>query len=576
MQSMLAVSGQKSHLEVFMFSEPILVCGRWYYENPKFLQKRRYATDESRKDRAVVNRLSKPLLSAHHHRRRSASSAGALLQLVACLGLAFGPLGCARNSPPPNPPVHEVDSALDDQMRPRTNVVLISIDTLRADHLSAYGYEFETTPNIDRVAEEGVLFENAIAETSWTLPAHASMLTGLPSLVHQVVFDGKRLTEGHTTLAEVLSAAGYRTRAYVSGPYLHPIFGFDQGFETYEVIGETIYDEPGFSFERLESDPALQLEFAEREIQSDRNLTSGEIADAVVGDLEAVQDAPFFLFLHFFDVHFDYIPPDAYQKKFYPDYPGSLDANDYATNPKVNAEMSPEDLRYVTSLYDGEILWTDEHIGRIMDALDEAGLHDNTLVVITSDHGEEFFEHGNKGHRYTLFDEQLLVPLVLRLPGTLPPGLRIPDQVRTIDLMPTILDIVGIPTDALMLGRSVLPLIDADSSEEERPALSYLLWPESYEITSLRWKNRKIISRLAVGETRPQVLFVDLVTNPQERKHPVSPEDREAIKTMFARMRELQKEEIALGETLEFSPAEDVELPAEMREALEKLGYVQE
>jgi len=121
-----------------------------------------------------------------------------------------------------------------------------------------------------------------------------------------------------------------------------------------------------------------------------------------------------------------------------------------------------------------------------------------------------------------------------------------------------------------------MPLIDADSNDKERPALSYLVWPESYEITSLHWKNRKIISRLAVGETRPQVLFVDLATNPQERKLPVTPEDREAITTMFARLRELQKEKIALGETLEFSPAEDVELPAEMREALEKLGYVQE
>lgn len=523
-----------------------------------------------------MNRLSKTLLSTHHLRRRRALSSGAILQLVLSLGLVFSVLGCAQESTPPNPPVQSASPAPGDEIPPRTNVVLISIDTLRADHVSAYGYEFETTPCIDRIAEEGVLFETAIAETSWTLPAHASMLTGLPSLVHQVAFDGKRLAEGHTTMAEVLAASGYQTRAYVSAPYLHPIFGFDQGFATYEVIGETIYDEPGFSFERLESDPVLQMEFADREIQSDRNRTSREIADAVVEDLEAVQGAPFFFFVHFFDVHFDYIPPDAYQKKFYPDYSGSLDARDYGTNPKINARMSPDDLRYVKSLYDGEILWTDEHVGRIVDALDEASLRDNTLVIITSDHGEEFFEHGNKGHRYTLFDEQLLVPLILRLPNTLPSGLRIPDQVRTIDIMPTILDIIGIPTDALMLGRSVMPFIEADSSEEERPALSYLVWPESYEITSLRWKNRKIISRLAVGEKRPQVLFVDLATNPQERKLPVTPEDREAITTMFARLRELQKEEIALGETLEFSPAEDVELPAEMREALEKLGYLQD
>lgn len=289
-----------------------------------------------------------------------------------------------------------------------------------------------------------------------------------------------------------------------------------------------------------------------------------------------MQEAPFFFFVRFFDVHFDYTPPEGYPEKFYPDYTGNLDARDYATNPKINAEMSPDDLRYVTSLYDGEILWTDEHVGRIMDALEKAGRRDNTLVIITSDHGEEFFEHGNKGHRYTLFDEQLLVPLILRLPNTLPSGLRIPDQVRTIDITPTILDIVDIPTDTLTLGRSVMPLIDGDSNEEECPALSYLVWPESYEITSLRWKNRKIISRLAAGEKRPQVLFVDLVTNPQEQKLPVSPEDREAIKTMFARLGELKREESALGENLEFSPAENVELPVEMREALEKLGYVQE
>ncbi len=402
------------------------------------------------------------------------------------------------------------------------------------------------------------------------------MLTGLPSLVHQVVYDGRRLAEGNTTAAEVLKGAGYRTHAFVSAPYLHPIFGFDQGFEEYEVFGDTIYDQPGFSFERLATDPGLQMEFDQREIESHRTRTSRAIANAVIRNLDDVGDAPFFFFVHFFDVHFDYIPPDPYWKKFYPDYAGDLDAGDYATNPEINAEMDPDDLKYIEALYDGEILWTDEHLGAIIDALANTGLQDNTLVVITSDHGEEFFEHGRKGHRYTLFDEQLLVPLVLRLPGVLPPGLRVPGQVRTIDIMPTILDIVGIPTDALMLGRSVMPLLEATSIEDERPAISYLTWPESYELTSLRWQNRKIIIQRTVGASRPKVFFADLATNPEERTLAVSPQDREWVKTMFDRLGELRKEESALGEQLAFDPTESIELPDEMREALEKLGYVQD
>ena len=184
------------------------------------------------------------------------------------------------------------------------NVILISIDSLRADHLRSYGYRRKTSPTLDRLAGEGARFETAIAESSWTLPTHVSMLTGLAANVHGVQHDSMQLDPLRSTLAELLGEQGYRTGGIYSGPYLHPIFGFSQGFEEYEgVIGETAFDEENFELDFSKLETRAKVVRAHR--KSHRSITSPSVTDKAIDFLSKSPDRRFFLFLHYFDVHYD-------------------------------------------------------------------------------------------------------------------------------------------------------------------------------------------------------------------------------------------------------------------------------
>ena len=324
---------------------------------------------------------------------------------------------------------------------PRFNVVLISIDSLRADHLHSYGYPRSTSPNLDRVAKQGALFENVIAESSWTLPTHVSMLTGLSSDVHGVERDELRLGREVPRLASRLREEGYRTKGIYSGPYLDPIFGFGVGFDEYEAA----YGAPGSEDLERESQEvgAWRSVMREANQRSHRTITSPELTKKAIEFVGRDSNEPFFLFLHYFDVHYDYIPTESLWREFDPDYEGDLSGENFRNNPAIHPDMDPTDLAHLIALYDAEIRFTDEHIGYLFDALERNGLTERTLLIVTADHGEEFFEHGGKGHRRTLFDEVLKVPLLLRLPNQVPAGLRVSSQVRHIDLMPTILSLLA-------------------------------------------------------------------------------------------------------------------------------------
>lgn len=456
----------------------------------------------------------------------------------------------------------------------RTNLLFISIDTLRADHVRAYGYERSTSPNLDRLAREGALFETMVAESSWTLPSHTTLFTGRSSRVHGVVHDGAKLGPQHPTLAERLRRAGYRTEGIASAPYLHPIFGFDRGFERYRVLGETVYDLEGFSRRRQATDPTWRRRSQEHDLASHRTVTSPDLVSHVGEALERLQDEPFFLFVHFFDAHFDYTPPEDYWRRFDPDYDGDFDPVGFATNPKVYPGMPREELEHVVARYDGEILWTDEHVGRVLDALDERGLSDRTLVVVVSDHGEEFFEHGRVGHRRTLFDEQLLVPFLMRLPGRIPAGRRLAMQTRMIDVLPTVLDLLELPPEPEDMGRSLLPYLLGHEPEEDLPALSYLRLPTRYSLVSLRRPEWKLVVRKGERAGVPdRARFYDLTADPDEREFRVEPE---ALAEALRELEALSAEEAAVLERTGGSGSLAVELPDSMRRALEALGYVQE
>jgi len=331
------------------------------------------------------------------------------------------------------------------------NIVLLSIDSLRPDHLSCYGYPQPTSPHIDAVAREGYLFTNAVSTTTWTLPAHISMLTGLYPDVHGVVGENQQLNPKAPICTEFLQAQGYHSAGFVSGPYLSSEYGFARGFDLYDDFS---------------------IRFAEFE-QATAVVTSPRLHAQVLPWLTANHAAPFFLFVHYWDVHYDYVPPAPFDSLFDPDYTGPIDGRDVMEDPRIRGGMDPRDLQHLLALYDGEIAFTDRYVGKLLDHLRDLGVYENTLIVITADHGDEFLEHGCKGHEKNLFDETLKVPLIVRLPeryarelaGALRPvGATIPEQVSLIDLPPTFRDLLGFAVDEVLDGQSLLPLLVASAA----------------------------------------------------------------------------------------------------------------
>jgi arylsulfatase A-like enzyme len=232
------------------------------------------------------------------------------------------------------------------------NVVLVSIDSLRADHLGLYGYSRATSPAIDRLGREGAVFTQCRSTTSWTLPAHMSLLTGRSLLGHGVVGDDRRLGPGVPTLAQAFHDAGYATGAVVSAPYLQSRYGFNAGFDD--------YDDTSISFKTNED--------------SYKTVTAPQLNAAAEKWLAAHADRPFFLFLHYWDVHYDYAPGAPYDRMFDPDYRGDVSGDNFYFNPRVNAHMNARDLEHVVALYDGEIRLVDDHIAKLRAALDRLAL----------------------------------------------------------------------------------------------------------------------------------------------------------------------------------------------------------
>ena len=433
---------------------------------------------------------------------------------------------------------------------PDYNLLLVSIDSLRADHLGCYGYPRKTSPNIDALAEEGILFRNMISATSWTLPAHMSIFTAEDISTHGVAGDGRSLSESIPTLPEVLRKAGYRSAAFCSSPYMNPAFGFSRGFDTYHNID---LDREGFT-DTL-TPPREQRDGVHEDI------TSPRITKLAVDWLEKHSRRPFFLFLHLWDVHYDYIPPAPYDKKFDPDYRGTITGKDYMHNDRISAGMAPRDLEHVISLYDGEIAYTDHYLGLIIRKLKELGVYDRTLIVVTADHGDEFFEHGNKGHRVTLFDEVIRVPLVIKLPGQSARGRKIEAQARSIDIAPTILDVFGLEKPASFQGKSLL----LPGSRRPRYAFSEL----APVLQSLRTNRYKML----YNRERKEAVVMDLRENPREDT---------AVRVRDARVRKRLEAVRARRERLDREMAEklrggksggEVRLSEKERERLRSLGY---
>jgi len=447
----------------------------------------------------------------------------------------------------------------------RPNLVLISIDSLRPDHLSAYGYSRQTSPTIDRLAREGVRFESAVSTTSWTLPAHAALFTGLYDSTHGLVDNGQRLAPELVTLAERLAAAGYHTAGFFGGPYLHPTFGLSDGFEVWESCMTAVPDEL--------PEEALREESRARRARSHADVTGPRTLEKVARWADArPADRPFFLFVHLWDVHYDFIPPPPYDRMFDPGYAGSLSGAGFMTNPAVRPRMDPRDLQHLVALYDGEIRFTDHVLGEILAALGSRGLLADALVAVTADHGEEFFEHGRKGHQRTLFDEVVRIPLVLHAPGRLPAGRVVRDQVRIVDLAPTLLAAAGVPSPGSMEGRDLLPLARGEVAAPRSALLE--LYADGRDQRALRTLGRKAYARgTRAGHRLPDVLY-DLARDPRER----APRPREGDPEAEAAFAELDAAAgAALARRGELGVrARPAAVDAETRGRLRELGYLEE
>ncbi|MDF1800788.1 MAG: sulfatase [Planctomycetota bacterium] len=469
----------------------------------------------------------------------------ARLALIGLLGLA----GCSNSG---------------DDGRGRT-ILFVSLDSVRADALT-----FDdplATPNLTALAESGTVFTSAFSGSSWTLPGHASMFTGMPPSLHGVEYDDIALDPAHTTLPEVLSEAGWFTAGWWTGWFLAGEYGFARGFDQYTNAmtgGAQLEASYAGALERGDTSGAGAA-LGMRDVASHQDITSPNVLagfERTVTRIEPERDL--FLFVHLFDPHYDYIPPAPFDTQFDPDYTGPLDGRGFFTDPRIfDASKQPprqigdRDLDHVRALYQGEIAYTEAQVARMFDVLDQAGRLDDALIVVTSDHGEEFFEHGNRGHRQSLYDEVLHVPLLVRAPGATAAGSRDDTLVGLQDLLPTVVEFAGLEPPTSSVGRSLLPATRSEPLADE-PQLGSLLQYDPAQghllVDSLRTRERKLIRYLGVGDDRRLHLLTELTfelaSDPGEaspRRSLVGNRDDPLWATMEAELGQLRTQYAALG-----------------------------
>lgn len=329
------------------------------------------------------------------------------------------------------------------------NILLIVIDTLRADHLTSYGYHRDTAPSIDQVlAKPGTVVETAYAQAPWTLPSVASFMTGrYPGEILGESMASFGIPETVPSLAEGLAKLGYRTAAFVANPTVHEGNGFGRGFETF-------YTPPPVNDSML--------------------LHAEDVADRAVPWLKAYQrERPFFVYAHFLDPHDPYDNPDLVDGRspWYPDYRGSASGKwvHGIYTGKLPLENPEDDVAHLTALYDSEIAYVDRAVGRLIDTLDPAVLSE-TLIVLTSDHGEELYDHGGWKHGQSLYQHQIRVPLIVRWDGRVAAGERLVGNAQLVDLMPTLLAAAGGEVAADADGIDLLPALAGEEPLPRRVA----------------------------------------------------------------------------------------------------------
>lgn len=411
------------------------------------------------------------------------------------------------------------------------NVILFLVDTLRADALGAYGNDVVETPAIDRFAREGALFERAFAQSSWTRPSVTSILTGLHPSVHGVERRGSLLSPAVTFLPEVLREHGYRTGFLATNPNVGSFFGYSRGFDDFLEL-----------YERRQRGRVSPQELVAR---------SDQVVDRAKEWMEEVSE-PFFLVVFVVDPHFPYEPP--------PDFNRYVDRN-----VRTPGQAPGQDPRH--ALYFGEVAFVDHSFGELMDYLGKRGLSERTISILTSDHGEEFFDHGQIGHGKALYDESLHVPLIFRWPGRIEAGRRIDTPVQLVDLMETILGLARLPVPQLQDGR---PLFHQPTDPAPLFASLKLDGRNQWSVCAYPWK-------LIVDQSSDESLLFDLSSDPEEMRD-LSDEHPDRVRELRGwiaeRIESDRRRSMMVHQAGQPGEGSEEELSEDARKALRELGYI--
>ncbi len=416
----------------------------------------------------------------------------------------------------------------------------IVLDAARARAFSAYGNELPTTPRIDAFAADATVFERAYAQAVWTQPSAASYLTGrYPATIEAVT----RVEPGQL-LAATLREAGWRTAAFSENPYVTERFGFADGFELFREY---------FPYQRIRDTP-----------HTFGRTDSTRTVDDAIEWIDRHAGEPFFAYVHLLPPHAPYGAPAPFGGRFDPDYAGSVDGTP-DTLIRINRgeqRIAPRDLEHLRLQYLENLAFADHETGRLLEALRQRGLLDRTLVVISSDHGEAFREHGLLTHNYTVYEELVRVPLIVRFPpdGEPAPG-RWEGVVELRDVHPTICDVLSVPACARR-ERSLRARLRAGAGGDDSTALTFSRQPSGELLTSLVWRNFKLVMD---GERRRVKALFDLRLDPEERENVAR-----ANPGLTARLGERARA-IAAERLTSRTP----EVGADTRERLRALGYAE-
>ena len=420
----------------------------------------------------------------------------------------------------------------------KPNIILITLDTTRADRLGCYGYRRQTSPNIDKLAEESVLYTRAIAPSSWTLPSHASLFTGKFTSSHGARYDpegpllltdaisgpeswdayrARGLAQNEVTLAEVLKETGYTTAAVVGGPWMKRIFGLNKGFDYYN----------------------------DSQIGTVNGRLASQVTTSALNWLERRREKKFFLFLNYFDPHGPYSPPEGFALRFLPK--------------GTNFTGREPTLEEINALYDAEILYMDHYIGRFLQKLKVENLYNDTLIIVTSDHGELFGEHGKFGHGHYLYQEELHVPLFIKYPAGEVSPKRTDLRAQLTDILPMIYERVGITIPGNIQGTS--------PSQIKHPIIA-----ETYPLPLISkdgsWQSIFEGDFKFIWNSKNQHMLFNLKDDPEENVN-IIVQDSKRTERMWAQMEQYLAKLPKPGLALPAGEPDD-----QTKEALKSLGYV--